>query len=75
MKIYPNNPSMVGLPIGAQGAAAIYTKKRRLGRTTQDHDPDTFVVQLAVSHAVLMSRAASILDRWCERIMKRGPLG
>ena len=26
VKIYPNNPSLVGLPIGAQGAAAIYTK-------------------------------------------------
>ena len=26
VKIYPNNPSMVGLPIGAQGAATIYTK-------------------------------------------------
>lgn len=26
VKIYPNNPSIVGLPIGAQGAAAIYTK-------------------------------------------------
>ncbi|MGA9565827.1 MAG: biotin/lipoyl-binding protein [Candidatus Korobacteraceae bacterium] len=26
VKIYPNNPELVGLPIGAQGAAAIYTK-------------------------------------------------
>jgi len=26
VKIYPKNPSLVGLPIGAQGAAAIYTK-------------------------------------------------
>src|SRR5271167_1445136 len=26
VKIYPNSPSLVGLPIGAQGAAAIYTK-------------------------------------------------
>ncbi len=26
VKIYPNDPSLVGLPIGAQGAAAIYTK-------------------------------------------------
>ena len=26
VKIYPNDPSRVGLPIGAQGAAAIYTK-------------------------------------------------
>jgi len=26
VKIYPQNPSLVGLPIGAQGAAAIYTK-------------------------------------------------
>jgi hypothetical protein len=25
VKIYPDNPSIVGLPIGAQGAAAIYT--------------------------------------------------
>lgn len=27
VKIYPNNTSLVGLPIGAQGAAAIYTKR------------------------------------------------
>lgn len=26
VKIYPKDPSLVGLPIGAQGAAAIYTK-------------------------------------------------
>jgi len=26
VKIYPNNAALVGLPIGAQGAAAIYTK-------------------------------------------------
>jgi hypothetical protein len=25
VKIYPTNPSQVGLPIGAHGAAAIYT--------------------------------------------------
>ena len=27
VKIYPKNPSLVGLPIGAQGAAAIYTEQ------------------------------------------------
>jgi len=27
VKVYPNDPSRVGLPIGAQGAAAIYTER------------------------------------------------
>ena len=54
VKIYLKDPAKVGLPIGAQGAATIYTKRRGLRRTPKNHDPHALVVQLAISDSILI---------------------
>ena len=66
-----DDPDQSKFPIGAQGVAAVYTKRheRPVGRAAPDFDPDHLVDELALSHAVLMvSRIEKVMKRRNPRI-------